>query len=361
MRSFCHNRQAMRDEWHKYWQELSRYMPYLPWGLVASMIPFLLNLEYWQARRRLLTGLFISLNSGVIVTLSIWIFLASAYAIITAIRVRTGLTLRTTRVFQIVVGGIGTVSGIWLASYTKARILGEEEINLSWLPALVFGGIISLIFLLHFAYRRAREDALALRAVAAEASYNALEHQMRPHFLFNALNSLAELIESGEGRAAEMTYALSELYRQILANSGSKTAPLGSEIEIARRYLELEQVRFGPRLEFFISIPDTAEDVYVPSLMIQTLVENAVKHSVSKSLKGGKICIEICRTPEGHYRLSVSNTGEPYPRDVIAGTGLTNTRARLDLLYGSGHRFDIGTDEAGRTVASFCFSGEKIE
>ena len=351
----------MREEWRKYWHELSRYLPYLPWGLVASMIPFLLNLEYWQERGSLLTGLFISLNSGLIVTLSIWIFLASAYALITVIRVRTGLTLRTTRLFQIIVGSIGTVSGIWLASYTKAQIMGEEEINLSWLPALVFGGIISLIFLLHFAYRQAREDALRLRAAAAEASYNALEHQMRPHFLFNALNSLAELIESGENRAAEMTYALSELYRQILANSGSKTAPLRSEIEIAHRYLELEEVRFGPRLQFFISIPDTGEDVYVPSLMIQTLVENAVKHGISKSLGGGKIWIEMCRTPDGLYRLSVSNTGEPYPRDAIARTGLANTRARLDLLYGSRHRFNIGADEAGRTVASFSFSGEKIE
>jgi signal transduction histidine kinase len=338
---------------------MSYYLRYLPASLPLSLIPFLINLDYWRARGGLWLGLAISQGFGLTVAIVIWLLYAAVFAALT--RIRTGRTFQLPMIFFLVCNGFGMTLGIWVALQLKALVLKEPlEIGL-FLPSLAFGGLILLLFFFHFAYRQAREEALAMRAAAAEARYQALEHQMRPHFLFNALNSLAELIESGEERAAEMTYTLSELYRQILAHSGLKTAPLGAEAEIARRYLELEQVRFGRRLTFSINIPDQAERIYLPSLMLQTLVENAVKHGVSKSVDGGHIAVEVRQMLRGSYELSVTNTGEWYERNGSSGTGLANTRARLDLLYGSSHNFCLQSDETGRTVASFSFSGEKID
>jgi len=195
---------------------------------------------------------------------------------------------------------------------------------------------------------------------------------MRPHFLFNALNSLAELIESGREDAAQTTYKLSDLYRQILANSGLKTASLSSELKIVQVYLELEQLRFDSRLRFQIEAPDDSDCIFLPSLMLQTLVENAVKHGIAPSLEGGQIEIAIVRNAGQLYHLSVANTGNHYQPQASAssihtrngagnGVGLANTRARLDLLYGNRHGFQIGSDSQGRTVASFNFTGEKID
>jgi sensor histidine kinase YesM len=192
--------------------------------------------------------------------------------------------------------------------------------------------------------------------------------------LFNALNSLAELIESGQENAAETTYKLSDLYRQILANSGLKTARLDSEIEIVRSYLELEQLRFGTRLNFNIKQPENSHEIFLPSLTLQTLVENAVKHGVAPSIEGGHIVIEITQSapqvdnlrlrsqPNKLYLLRVTNTGTRYQPQVSSnGAGLANTRARLELFYGKRHEFKLESDDLGRTIASFYFSGEKID
>jgi sensor histidine kinase YesM len=185
---------------------------------------------------------------------------------------------------------------------------------------------------------------------------------MRPHFLFNALNSLAELIESKQENAAETTYKLSDLYRLILTNSGLKTAPLDSEIEIVRSYLELEQLRFGSRLQFHIEAPENSHEIFLPSLTLQTLVENAIKHGVSPSIEGGRVVIEIARLIDEGYVLRVTNTGSSFqPQTLNNGVGLANTRARLDLLYGNRHKFRVESDGLGRTVASFELSGAKID
>jgi hypothetical protein len=351
----------MDEGWARYWKETRRYLRHLPLGLPIALAGFFLNYDYWNSRGEIKTGLLVSLCSGVIIPLTIMGTFMSVYAVLTVIAARTGRFYKLHLPIYILIGSLATAAGIWLSLAAKSLLTGEPLEVGTFVPAFIFGGFIILLFGLHHVYRQAKEEALELRAAVAESRYNALEHQMRPHFLFNALNSLAELIESNHERAAEMTYTLSDLYRQILTNSKLKTAPLDSEIEIARQYLELEKVRFGTRLTYSIEADNGDKKLHVPSLMIQTLVENAVKHGVSKSLDGGHIRIELCPPSDGLYRLSVRNTGEPFRENGSAGTGLANTRARLDLLYGSRHNFNIGKDEAGMTVASFCFSGEKID
>lgn len=353
---FCNNPTAMNAAWRRYWKEMFYYSRYIVGGLLVSLIPFLLNFNSWRDKGSLLDGLLSSLMFGLVVSITIWSTFAATFAGMTLINIKTGWPFRAPKYFVIVVAGLGMLLGWWIISHIRGNPVEGSD----WLSAMVFGGLILMLFFFHFAYRQAREEALTHRAAAAEARHRALEHQMRPHFLFNSLNSLAELIESGSRQAGEMTQKLSDLYRMILQNSHSKTSTLKSEIEIVCRYLELEQLRFGSRLRFSIEIPESADEIYIPSLIAQTLVENAVKHGISKSVEGGFVFVKVIRITDKFYQLAVSNTGEPLLQNANAGAGLANTRARLDLLYGDRHEFKVGSDAQGATVASFSFTGEKI-
>src|SRR5690606_5494444 len=141
----------------------------------------------------------------------------------------------------------------------------------------------------YYAYREAQAENLTLQAANAEARYHALKHQLQPHFLFNSLNSLSELIDSDREAANRMTQRLADLYRGILSSAKRTTAPLSSELALVRDYLELEQVRFGERLQFRLSAPESAQRIHVPTLVLQTLVENGVKHGVAPAGRGGGI------------------------------------------------------------------------
>jgi sensor histidine kinase YesM len=359
--AFCHNHWAMREEWREYWKHAASYRRYLLFGLVVSLFQFLMNFPYWREQNAIMKGLSVSIIFWISIGFMIITLFLSVYAILTALRIRTGFLVRRFLLLDISIAAVAVSSGILLALFLES-IIFQEEMRISiFYPALIFSIFIGMLFFLHIAYRRAKEEALTLQAVAAESKYHTLEHQMRPHFLFNALNSLAELIESGHERAAEMTHLLSDLYRQILANSKLKTATIHSEIEIARRYLELEQLRFGSRLQFSIDAPIEAPDIFIPSLMMQTLVENAVKHGIAKSIEGGTIAVEVLKPSDNLYQLKVSNSGAPYKETDSQGTGLVNTRERLALLYGNAHEFNIHTNGAGKTVASFYFTGEKLD
>ena len=334
-------------------------MRYLFLAPVIALLPFLLNLEYWR-ERGIWRGLFATVLAGIAIGLTIAVFFFSFYAALTWIAVRTGKFRQPPIFVQILLGSFAALTGLWLVSLVRQWKTDDAYPEMPFLSVLVFCGLIATAFSLFFSYQRAKEDSLASRAEAAEARYHVLENQMRPHFLFNALNSLAELIESGREDAAETTYKLSNLYRRILNNSGLKTATLASELDIVRDYLELEQLRFGARLSFEIRAPENCEEIFLPSLMLQTLVENAVKHGIAPAVEGGEVLVEIF--PEGGgYAVKVENSGSPLKRELNAGTGLANTRARLDLLYGNRHGFELRSENAGRTVASFHFSGSRIE
>ncbi|MEP7270594.1 MAG: histidine kinase [Acidobacteriota bacterium] len=350
----------MHEAWRIYWHEFRRFRRYPVWGLLFSVIPFASRYSYWKARDALWLGFALSLNVSLAITLMILVFVGGGFAILTAMRIRTGAEIKHVTMFQFIFVGLGISTGVWLGMSVNGLVLGESVSGSGLLLALILSGLTGLGFALHIAYRKAREDALSLRTAVAESRYNVLEHQMRPHFLFNALNSLAELIESGQENAAAMTHGLADLYRLILSNSKMKTSPLDSELEIARAYLELEKLRFGSRLSYSIETALAGKDVYVPSLMIQTLVENAVKHGIAKSEAGGVVAVEVRKTASGPYQVEVENDCVDVMSLGMTGTGLTNTKARLDLLYGENHHFDVSASDGGRVVARFLFSGEKI-
>ncbi len=351
----------MKEEWRNYGRYILHYLRRLPIGILIAMIPFLFSLPHWLEQNAVLMGLGLSLVYGVTIPLAIWFCFAAMYAAGTWLGIKGGRKLAIPGYVDIFVSGIGLVAGTWSAQAINHRLYGAAAGGGIFLLSLFFGGIVGMVIFLYSAYQQSKSEALELRAAVAESRYHTLEQQMRPHFLFNALNSLAELIESGQENAAETAYKLSDLYRQILANSGLKTARLSSEMEIARAYLELEQVRFGDRLQFEIRAPDDGGEIFLPSLMLQTLVENAVKHGIAPAVEGGRVLIEISLDAGKGYRLSVANTGAPLVEQLQDGTGLANTRARLDLLYGNRHCFEIRGDRQGRTIAAFHFTGEKID
>jgi signal transduction histidine kinase len=208
-----------------------------------------------------------------------------------------------------------------LASYVAAFIVHKtffpgflgspRAIAGTGLYALLFssliGGIAYAIHFYHESLARARAVE-AIRAELAQSELRALRAQVQPHFLFNTLNSIASLIPSNPAAAEEMTTRLSEVFRHTLSASERETTPLGEELEFAHSYLDIERARFGGRLRVETDVEPGLERVPVPSLLLQPVVENAVRHGISPRAEGGVIRITARR--ESHALvLSVEDDG----------------------------------------------------
>jgi signal transduction histidine kinase len=284
--------------------------------------------------------------------------------------------------FRIAEGLLLMAVALGLTSLCEPKISGRSFGWTSVSLGFLIGGITFLLALFYGAYRRANDNILRLRAQSAEANLNVLKNQMQPHFLFNSLNALSELIDSDQTQASTMALKLSDLYREILESSKKPLAPVHSEISIVEKYLELEKLRFGERLEFDIQVATLAAQAWIGSLILQTLVENAIKHGVSKSIDGGRIEIEI-KPSDGGFAATVRHCARKSQADMkaaivartdgehsesagrrdavrVSGTGLSNTRERLQLLYGDQHRFTLSV-EPECSEAHFWFSGGVID
>jgi sensor histidine kinase YesM len=350
------------EAWKTYRAIVWQYLRWLPLGPAIATIPLLFALAEPERVEHLALRAKIAAVYGLVVPLTILVSHAAVYALRIWLAERSGRQIRVSFLLHLLVSFTSLLVGIWLSIWTIHWLFDVPVGGGQFFVSIIFGSLVLIFFALHYAYQQSRQETLSLRATVAEAKYHTLENQMRPHFLFNALNSLAELIEVGQPNAAETTYKLSELYRKILANSDRKTATLSSELDIVRAYLEIEQLRFGDRLHYAFKLEAGADALYLPSLMLQTLVENALKHGITPALSGGELIVTIVRADKGLWRAEVSNTGRPLNSSLNnGGTGLANTEARLDLLYGNQHQFQLATDLQGRTVASFFFTGERLD
>jgi len=194
-------------------------------------------------------------------------------------------------------------------------------------------------------YRRGQErerQALQLTAHLTQARLDALTMQIQPHFLFNALNSIAALVHKDADAADEMIGALSEFLRCTLHGSARHEVPLVEELEYVRRYLAVEQVRFGDRLQCETDLSPETSGALVPMLILQPLVENAVRHGLRAATGPARIAIAV-RREGGELRISVSDNGAGLGESSAEGIGLTNTRARLRELHGDAGRVEIRT------------------
>jgi len=185
-----------------------------------------------------------------------------------------------------------------------------------------------------FRRRRAAEvHALRLELVAQEAQLRGLRAQLNPHFLFNCLNGLRELIVEDPKRAQSMVTQLSALLRYALESDQNEQVPLEDEILAVKDYLALEALRFEERLKVEWAIAPESSKIPVPPMLLQTLVENALKHGISRRPEGGQIFIKTT-VRDSRLQLEVINSGEVPQQPSENGIGLKNARSRLQLLYG---------------------------
>jgi sensor histidine kinase YesM len=211
---------------------------------------------------------------------------------------------------------------------------------------LMFWGKPMMIWLMFYhifhyfeATREIEIEKVRLEVSIRETESKVLRAQLNPHFMFNALNSIRALILEDPNKAQKGITQLSNIFRSSLLADRRKTVSFGEEMRTVDDYLALEKIRYEERLEIRKNIYPDAQPVQVPPMMIQTLVENAIKHGVSKPIKGGFVAIEA-KIKNGNFVLSISNTGVLEKTDS-GGFGLENTVHRLNLLFGDTASFKI--------------------
>jgi two-component system LytT family sensor kinase len=191
--------------------------------------------------------------------------------------------------------------------------------------------------------REAAEKA-ELNEQLAKAQLSALRRQIEPHFLFNTLNSIAAQVREGKNDSAvSMIAALSDVLRSLMTGSSRPEVPLAEEVQLLRKYLEIQKARFAERLQVKLDIPNELLTALVPGLLLQLIVENAIRHGIAKRAFGGAVKITAARL-NGSVTFNVYNDGPPLPANWESsspGIGLSNLHQRLRSLYGEGYKFTI--------------------
>jgi len=197
------------------------------------------------------------------------------------------------------------------------------------------------------------------RVLARESELKALKTQVNPHLIFNCLNSISALTSSDPAKAREMCVLLGEFLRKTLGLGEKALIPLRDELALLHAYLSVEQIRFGSRLKLEESTDSGSLDSLLPPLLLQPLVENAVRHGVAQLTEGGWIRIEIRQPEPENLAIAIENNFDPEaPRRKGSGIGLRNVRERLDASYGSRARFDVRTNH-NRFLVSLNLPAEK--
>lgn len=258
-------------------------------------------------------------------------------------------------VWSLLAGGIAGLVLV-LLSYT-----GRPPSWGDWLVTAVQAAIMLFFWCsLYFSIKQwqqsagEREMLLRAEAEARDARLSALRYQLNPHFLFNSLNAVSTLVLDGKATAAtRMLAQIGELLRTILDSEALPEAPLSWEIAVVERYLAIEQTRLGDRLRVEMSIAPETLDALVPSMLLQPLVENAVRHGVAPLIEGGTIRVRS-ELNDGRLQVRVRNSGMPTARSAQTGVpagargiGLGNTAARLQTLYGADHKFELQWPQEG--------------
>ena len=171
-----------------------------------------------------------------------------------------------------------------------------------------------------------------LREANTRAELLALHARINPHFLYNALNSIAGLVRTDPERTEKVALSLSELFRHTLGRQSSQFIPLKEEVDMVEHYLEIEKIRFGNRMSYEIRLPDNLKDFVIPRFMVLPLVENAVKHGVSQIPGDAFVKVEIAKQ-ERELRITVYDNGPGFPELLVGGSGLQNLQDMLHLLY----------------------------
>jgi len=258
----------------------------------------------------------------------------------------------------------GIASLLWIA---LARVLGlalsatsrfsglDQQMSRQY-PLLFGSGVflyllaVALYYILlsNAATHEAEKREVEARLLARDSELKALKTQVNPHFIFNCLNSISALTSSDPATAREMCIRLAEFLRKTLGLGEKSSIPLREELELVHAYVSVEQIRFGARLKFEEDTDPGALEQEIPPLLLQPLIENAIRHGIATLAEGGRIRLEIKNRDSGNLAIDIENNFDPEaPRRVGANIGLKNVRQRVDATYGNRSRFDVSS-ETGR-------------
>lgn len=238
----------------------------------------------------------------------------------------------------------------FLQSFTSDVLIAKTSYFFEWGDAIqkiinwsVLFTLWSLVyFLVHFItnYRQEEIKNLKWEAAKNEIELNQLKSQLNPHFIFNAMNSIRALISENPNSAKDAVTKLSNILRNSLLLNRKRFISLHDELELVKDYISLEKIRYEDRLTVVYEIDENSLSINVPPLMIQTIVENAIKHGISKLPKGGKLCI-LSKNDGDALLVEVTNTGNLDSKASSSGFGIENTNHRLEILYGSDASFTL--------------------
>jgi len=214
------------------------------------------------------------------------------------------------------------------------------------IPQLVVAGLLLYLLAVALNYAALAVEASRQAAIEArEAELRALKAQVNPHFLFNCLNSITALTTSDPGRAREMCIRLGDFLRNTLGLGERESVAWHEELDLAQAYLDVEQVRFGSRLQVEVDVDEECADCQVPPLILQPLIENAVKHGIATLVEGGTIQVRS-HIRNGWLEVSVENGFDPEaPAPRRSGLGLRNVRTRLERRFGPSARLAAQTHD----------------
>jgi signal transduction histidine kinase len=336
-------------------------------GVAMGLHLGLLHLFLWRSPVALLSFVLSSfVFSGGIYVLWRWVFprlggggfrrQVALQAVVTALTIGA-LSFAVVEVWSVVIGApgvFGTPQGV-SKHITITPETRQTFVRLYALLPIVPSLLMSLIGYHEFWSRiltlESRERQLT--ELAATAQLAALRAQINPHFLFNSLNSIAQLIHSDPAKAETCVERLAEIFRYILRRAEKEFVPLAEELQMADAYLEIERARFGERLQVEKRVDPTSLHRLIPNLILQPLVENAVKHGLSRKMGPGTVRIDA-HVVDGLLTLTVGDDGLGMPGTDLAsvyqrGVGLRNLRDRLARLYGPAHLPEITSAPGGGT------------
>jgi two-component system, LytTR family, sensor kinase len=248
---------------------------------------------------------------------------------------------------------IEVISGFKLLRDEEQRLLARTNISF-WINKLILvlssGFSYFILFfiwsLIYFMYhyvtksRKQQLDTLRLESLVKELELQTIKAHINPHFIFNSLNSIRALVDENPQRARAAVTELSNILRSSMHTEKMETVPFEKELSIVKDYLALENMRFEDRLKVEYDIDEDTLDQPVPPMMLQTLVENAIKHGISQQIKGGVVKV-TSDFKGGYHELVVENTGQLNGAMNTEGFGISSTTNRLNLMYGESASFEI--------------------
>jgi two-component system, LytTR family, sensor kinase len=261
-----------------------------------------------------------------------------------------GFSLLFSLSIQVIFSELGFLDERDLKFSFASRLLGST--GNAFVTLLVW----NLIYFIYHYVERVRKqqlDALQMQSVVKELELKTIKSHINPHFIFNSLNGIRALIDENPSRARTAITELSNILRSSMQAEKVETVTFEKELNIVKDYLALEQMRFEERLRVGFDIDEDTLNQPVPPMMLQTLVENAIKHGISKNMSGGDILI-VSRFTNEHHEIIIRNTGRLNGNLNAEGFGLSSTHTRLKLMYGEEAKFTIkdvnGTEVEARVV-----------